>query len=274
MITFPNCKINLGLNIVARRTDGYHDILTLFYPVNLTDILEIVPAQNGETTLNITGNAVDCPMEQNLVIRAYRLLQTEFNLPPVEIHLHKHIPDGAGLGGGSSDAAATLRILNEMFNLGLNEEQLATRAATLGADCPFFIYNRPMLASGIGDILTPAKLSLRGHTIVLAKPDINISTREAYAAITPAMPEHTPEQITAWPIQQWDGHLTNDFENSVFPLHPTLWQLKLNLLGAGAQYAAMSGSGSTIYGIFENDKLAQDAALTLTSCRTFVIPMT
>src|SRR3712207_6661803 len=162
MISFPNAKINLGLNVVERRSDGYHNIETVFYPVNLTDVLEIVPGKEAKTTLSCHGRAVDCPIEKNLVMKAYRALEAEFQLPPIDIHLIKHIPDGAGLGGGSSDAAFMFVMLNEMFMLGLSREELAVRATRVGADCPFFIYNHSMLGTGIGDILTPVRVQLAG----------------------------------------------------------------------------------------------------------------
>ena len=256
MITFPNAKINLGLNIVARRADGYHDLETVFYPVPLTDALEIVTADGDEPHLYCYGRPVDCAPEKNLVMRAYRLIQEEFDVPAVDIHLYKRIPDGAGLGGGSSDAAHTLTMLNEMFHLGLPQQSLAERAARLGADCPFFVYNRPMLAQGIGDELSPVDVSLKGRTLVLVKPPVSVSTAEAYAQVTPAAPATPVSTIITWPVELWDGQLVNDFEPSVFARHPDLWRIKLLLLEAGADYAAMSGSGSAIFGIFKTDILA------------------
>lgn len=269
MITFPNAKINLGLNIVERRPDGYHNIETVFYPVPLTDILEIVPAD--ELSLSCHGNPVDCPPEKNLAMKAYRLLQQDYDLPPVAIHLYKHIPDGAGLGGGSSDAAHVLMMLNRMFDLRLTDEQLAARAVTLGADCAFFIYNRPMLATGIGDVLSPIDLSLKGKTLLLVKPPVGVDTRTAYSRVTPAAPAMSLGKTVAMPVSAWDGLLTNDFEASVFAALPQLWLIKARLLDAGAQYAAMSGSGSTVFGIFDNDKLAEEAADTFADCATFVL---
>ncbi|MEE1297195.1 MAG: 4-(cytidine 5'-diphospho)-2-C-methyl-D-erythritol kinase, partial [Muribaculaceae bacterium] len=172
MITFPNAKINLGLNIVRRRTDGYHDIETIFLPIALKDVIEIVPAKGNNSTLTTYGRAINCPTEKNLVMKAYRALETEFNLSPVDIHLHKNIPDGAGLGGGSSDAAFTMLMLNSMFELNIPKADLAARAAKLGADCAFFIYNTPMMATGIGDILSPIEVSLHGKALLLIKPDV------------------------------------------------------------------------------------------------------
>lgn len=259
MITFPNAKINLGLNIVSRRPDGYHNLETVFYPVTLTDVLEMVPSSDGETHLQCYGRPVDCPPEKNLVMKAFRLMERHYAVPAVDIHLYKHIPDGAGLGGGSSDAAHTLLMLNEMNNLQLPQERLAELAATLGADCPFFIYNRPMFACGIGDEFQPADLSLSGRALLIVKPSVSVATAEAYSHVTPAQPLTSVAEITTWPVEMWDGQLVNDFEPSVFALHPELWNIKLKLLEAGADYAAMSGSGSALFGIFKTDKLAQAA---------------
>lgn len=273
MITFPNAKINLGLNIVERRPDGYHNIKTVFYPVPLTDVLEIVPADGGETTLTCYGNPVDCPPEKNLVMKAYRLLQERCGLPPVAMHLYKHIPDGAGLGGGSSDAAHALMMLNRMFELGITDEDLATMAATLGADCAFFIYNRPMLATGIGDVMSPINVDLKGRTLLLVKPPVGVDTRTAYSRVIPQTPTLALPDIICRPVEAWDGLLVNDFEPSVFAALPQLWLIKASLLDAGADYAAMSGSGSTVFGIFDNDKLAETAADTFTDCATFVLQL-
>ena len=271
MITFPNAKINLGLNIVERRPDGYHNIETVFFPIPLTDILEIVPAD--EVSLTCYGNAVDCPPEKNLVMRAYRMMQERFDLPPVAIHLYKHIPDGAGLGGGSSDAAHTLLMLNKMFDLGLGDDELASMAVKLGADCAFFIYNRPMLATGIGDVMSPVEVSLQGKTLLLVKPPVGVDTRTAYSRVVPAPATVNLAHTIAQPVESWDGLLVNDFEPSVFAALPQLWLIKANLLDAGAEYAAMSGSGSTVFGIFNSDKLAEAAADNFADCATFVLQL-
>ena len=274
MITFPNAKINLGLNIVERRPDGYHNIETVFYPVPLTDVLEIVPANEGdETTLTCYGNKVDCPPEKNLVMKAYRLLQEQYDLPAVAMHLYKHIPDGAGLGGGSSDAAHALVMLNKMFSLGLSDRELAAHAVTLGADCAFFIYNHPMMATGIGDVLSPINVNLKGQTLLLVKPAMGVDTRTAYSRVKPQPSAMPLTEILSLPINSWDGLLVNDFEPSVFAALPQLWLIKARLLDAGAQYAAMSGSGSTIFGFFGSDKLAVAAADTFTDCATFVLTL-
>lgn len=273
MIAFPNAKINLGLNVVQRRPDGYHNIETVFYPVPLTDILEFVPASSGETTLTIHGNAVDCPTDKNLVMRAYRLLQRHYDIEPMEIHLYKRIPDGAGLGGGSSDAAHTLTLLRQMCRLDITDCQLAAMAATLGADCAFFVYNRPMAATGIGDVLTPLEVNLRSKWLLLVKPPVSVSTAQAYSRVVPATPAQWACEVVTWPIDQWDGALVNDFEPSVFALLPQLWGIKTDLLQAGARYAAMSGSGSTIYAIFDDAKVAEQAGDKFADCATFVLEL-
>jgi len=271
MITFPNAKINLGLNIVERRPDGYHNIETIFYPIPLTDVLEIVPADNGETSLTCYGNPVDCLPEKNLVMKAYRLLQERFALPPVAIHLYKHIPDGAGLGGGSSDAAHALIMLNKMFDLQVPDNELAAMAVTLGADCAFFIYNTPMMATGIGDVLRPVNVNLAGQTLLLVKPPVGVDTRTAYSRVTPHAPSMALDEVIGMPVDAWDGLLVNDFEASVFTALPQLWLIKARLLDAGARYAAMSGSGSTVFGIFNDDKLAEQAADNFADCATFAL---
>lgn len=254
MITFPNAKINLGLYVESRRPDGYHNISTVFYPIPLNDVVELVPSDRTE--LFCYGNPVDCPPEKNLAMKAYRLMEREFNLPAVAIHLYKHIPDGAGLGGGSADASAVLSTLNAMFRIGLTEKELAGRAARIGADCPFFIYNRPMAARGIGDMLTPSEIDLTGHTIVVVKPEAHISTAEAYSGVVPRVPETDIETIVRRDISEWRESLRNDFEPTVFRRYPELAAIKRALYEAGATYAAMSGSGSAIFGIFGNDNLA------------------
>ena len=214
MVTFPNAKINIGLSITRRREDGYHDLETLFYPIDLCDVLEIVPTKNNETTLTITGIAVDGDIEKNLVMRAYRLLQSQYNLPAVDINLHKVIPFGAGLGGGSADAAFTLKMLRDMFALPLNDEQLAGMASNLGADCPFFIYNRPLIATGIGDCFASTEFSLKGKFIILVKPSIAVSTAEAYAGVTPQVPQKSLNEKLSSAIDTWRNEVVNDFERA------------------------------------------------------------
>ena len=255
MVVFPNPKINLGLNIVSRRSDGYHNIETIFYPVtSILDVLEIVVAPKGSpTTLTVTGNAIDCPVEKNLVMRAYSLLNQIHSLPNVDIHLHKRIPDGAGLGGGSADAAFMLKALNELFQLGHTQSELSALASTLGADCAFFIYNRPMLGTGIGNDLTPVDVDLSDYEIRMEKPDVSISTKEAYSNVLPAYPEVPLNEIIKRPVEEWRDDLKNDFERSVFPLHPEIAKIKQRNYELGAVYSSMSGSGSAVFGIFKNN---------------------
>jgi 4-diphosphocytidyl-2-C-methyl-D-erythritol kinase len=252
MIVFPNAKINLGLNVVARRDDGYHDIETVFYPVPLCDALEILPAANGETVFTQFGIPVDGSAEDNLVMKAYRLLKTDFLLPAVDIYLRKQIPAGAGLGGGSSDAAFMLKLLNNFAELGLSDDKLEEYASRLGADCPVFIRNRPVFAEGTGNIFSQVDLSLSGYSLVLIKPDIHISTKEAYAAICPHKPDNSIRDIVKTPVAEWKNLLVNDFEEGVFAREPEIGKIKQELYDAGAVYASMSGSGSAVYGIFDS----------------------
>lgn len=271
MITFPNAKINLGLDIIRRRPDGYHDISTVMMPVPWRDILEIVPAAGSETTLTVTGNKVDCPPEKNLVMRAYRLMEERFGLPPVDIYLRKIIPDGAGLGGGSADAAFTLTALRDLFGVEVSDDELAAMAARLGADCPLFVYNRPMLATGTGTTLTPVDVSgLEGKQLVIVKPPVSVPTAQAYSRVTPAEPQVPVMEILSLPVAEWQGRLKNDFEPSVFPLHPMIADIKARLLASGALYASMSGSGSAVYGIFGADILAEQVTDLFPGCHTFV----
>ena len=246
MLLFPHAKINLGLNVLRKRSDGYHDIETLFYPVtDLCDVLEIVPADSFEM------HAYNARIEgENLCEKAWRLLHDRFGIPPVAIHLYKKIPMGAGLGGGSSDAAFTLRGLNDLFGLRLPQDDLAALAAQLGSDCAFFIYNRPMLARGRGEILTPLRFSLEGRRLAVFPQQVFVSTREAYAGITPREPALHIESIVKRPVAEWEGLLVNDFEATVFARHPELAAAKQRLYDDGALYAAMSGSGSALYAIY------------------------
>lgn len=271
MILFPNAKINIGLNIISKRSDGYHDIETIMYPVPWCDILEIVPASGTETTLTVTGRTVACPPEKNLVMKAFRALDSHIPLPPVDIFLHKIVPDGAGLGGGSADAAFTLVALNDLFNLDLGKEQLAEIASGIGADCPFFIYNVPMLATGTGTNLAPVDFSLKGYRIAIVKPAVSVPTAEAYAGVTPKSPEFPlMESATKNPCG-WAGKVANDFEASVFERHTEIAAIKESLIALGAVYAAMSGSGSAVFGIFpeECDNLADSLESAFPGCDIF-----
>lgn len=250
MIAFPPCKINLGLHILAKRPDGYHDLETCFYPVPWTDILEIIPSDT--LRFESSGNNIPGNPDDNLCLKAYRILAKDFKLSPVSIHLHKVIPSGAGLGGGSSDGAYTLRLLNEIFSLGLSLEKLMAYAATLGSDCAFFIQDHPMIGSGRGEILHEASVSLTGKFLILVKPEVHVSTAEAYAGVVPQQPAEPLENIfERHALPSWKKVLKNDFEGSVFSKHRLLHDLKEMLYDNGAVYASMSGSGSSLFGIFD-----------------------
>jgi len=252
MITFPNAKINLGLDITERRADGYHNIETVFYPISITDALEMVKTDGAEYEFHQSGIVVDAPIEKNLITKAYRLLQKDFELPAVEVFFHKAIPFGAGLGGGSADAAFMLKMLNELAELRLTDEQLEAYAAKLGADCAFFIKNKPVFAYGIGDKFKNINLSLKGKYIVLAKPSVGVSTAEAYAGIIPQKPNVSLfDVVQNEPISEWKKYVKNDFEKSVFQKYPQIGEVKELFYQKGALYASMSGSGSSVYGIFE-----------------------
>ena len=274
MILFPNAKINLGLRVLNRRPDGYHELMTVMMPVPWQDVLEIVPARAGApVSLTVTGRTVDCPTEKNLVMKAYRALEAELgSLPPAEMYLQKNIPDGAGLGGGSADASFTLVGLNEVFGLGLTRGQLARVAAGVGADCPFFVYNETAYCTGTGTTISAGvHIDLSAYTIVVAKPQgETVSTAEAYAAIRPCGRAAAPVDVLGLDISLWPEMLVNDFEASVFPRHPRIASLKRHMTDCGARYAAMSGSGAAVFGIFDNDNLAQHAADTAADCDTFV----
>lgn len=256
MLTFPNAKINLGLNIVGKRPDGYHNLETVFYPIPLQDALEITPMEESKEqkyALHLLGQEIAGPIEENLVVKAYQVLDLDFDLPPIDIHLFKHIPSGAGLGGGSSDAAFALKMLNEIYELGLEIAQLESYATRLGADCAFFVQNKPTYAEGIGNIFSPLDLSLKGYRLWLLKPDIFVSTRDAFAQIKPRRPEVSAKEILLHPVEEWRECLFNDFEESVFPLFPRIAEMKNELYRLGALYASMSGSGSSVYGLFSSD---------------------
>lgn len=252
MLVFPNAKINLGLHITEKRSDGYHNLETIFYPIPLEDALEINPAKdnNHKFTLHQSGIVIDGKPEDNLVAKAYQMLDERFNLPPIDTHLYKHIPSGAGLGGGSADAAFMLRLLNENFSLGLSIEELEDYAARLGADCAFFIQNKPTFAEGIGNIFSPIKLSLKGYRLVLIKPNVFVSTKAAFSLIKPRKPIYSLKEIIACPVTEWKDLMANDFEESVFPQYPEIGEIKEDLYQRGAVYAAMSGSGASVFGLF------------------------
>jgi 4-diphosphocytidyl-2-C-methyl-D-erythritol kinase len=264
MVIFPNAKINLGLHVSKKRVDGYHDIETVFYPVppsthtsgRFSDVLEVLENHDSDTdTLNVTGNGnlTEIPQNDNLVIKALQLIRATHNVPPLKIHLHKTIPSGAGLGGGSSDAAHMLMLLNKQFNLGLSTDTLMQKASTLGADCAFFIHNKPVLATGIGDEFAPVNISLKNMWLMIVAPPIAISTPESYRAITPQKPEKELKTILNNPVETWRYTLINDFEPNAFSKHPELATIKNSLYKQNAVYVSMSGSGSAIYGIFEEE---------------------
>lgn len=253
MILLPNAKINLGLNVVRKRPDGYHDLETVFYPIPLYDRLEVTPLEGTEPyRLVMDGNAIEGTAEDNLVIKALRLLQKEgFNIPAVQINLTKQIPSGAGMGGGSADAAFMLRALNELFCLQISIPKLEEYAARLGADCAIFIQNKPVYAEGIGNVFTEIDLDLRGYYLVVIKPDIFISTKAAFSQIRPSASVNSLLDIIKRPVEEWKDFMYNDFEKSVFPQFPEIARLKQQLYDNGALYAAMSGSGSSLFGIFK-----------------------
>jgi 4-diphosphocytidyl-2-C-methyl-D-erythritol kinase len=257
MLTFPNAKINLGLHVHRKRADGYHDIDTVFYPVPLTDALEIIPLPPKESTssfpFSLSGAEVKGRLTSNLCVLAYKMLKKDHpQLPKIKMHLHKIIPSGAGLGGGSSDAAFTLVLLNKMFNLGISTEKLMQYAAELGSDCPFFIINRPCFGCGRGEVLQPVDVSLSAYTLIIVNPGIHVDTGLAFLNIIPAVPEKSVKDIiTTFPVERWKDELHNDFEKVIFPRHPEIVDIKDELYRKGAIYASMSGSGSTVYGIFK-----------------------
>ena len=249
MIAFPNAKINLGLRVTEKRQDGFHNIETIFVPIGLRDIIEIIPS--NATTMSFSGLVVDSSPEDNLCMRAYRLFKDEVGCGNVSIHLHKVIPFGAGLGGGSSDAAFTLKILANLFSPEISSRRLKEMAERLGSDCPFFIDNRPSIAYGKGELLQPVSLALKGKYLALINPQLHVGTKEAYAGITPKKPKIPLLELIYEPINKWQNLIFNDFEESVFRQYPAIENLKNELIEMGATYAAMSGSGSTVFGIFE-----------------------
>lgn len=254
MIVFSNAKINIGLNIVSKRPDGYHNLETVFCPINMCDVIEFTENEDSDNLcFSSNGISLDCAASDNLVVKAYNLLKKDFDIPAQIIDLVKNIPTGAGLGGGSGDATFTLKYLNERYSLGLDSERLKSYASRLGADCAFFVENRPVYATGIGDIMEPVELSLKGYYIAVVKPDIFISTREAFAGITPRESEVCLKELVRLPVSEWKNCIKNDFEYSIFPNHKMLQNVKCKLYDMGAEYVSMSGSGSSIYGLFKKN---------------------
>lgn len=279
MILFPNAKINIGLRVLRRRPDTYHDIHTVMVPVPWCDILEMVPASGGQGSFNMPGgDPLGIPPGKNLVLKGIRALEKFIGceLPPLDIYLKKEIPNGAGLGGGSADASFAIKGANEMFELGLSDEQMAAVAKTVGADCPFFIYNRPMLAEGIGEILAPVDIpSLNGLTVLIAKPQAEaVATPAAYAGTSPCeLPEGASLAASlAAPVAEWknDALIYNDFEDSIFPIRPQVATLKQSISQGGALYTSMSGSGASVYGLFSDSTAAQATFDHLPHCERFI----
>lgn len=258
MIIFPIAKVNLGLNVVERRPDGYHNLQTVFYPVGIQDALEIFPMaedfpSEADCDIKVSNIPIEGDEQRNLVARAYQLLKQDFpNLPRLHVHLYKGIPTQAGMGGGSSDASAMLRLLNTSFQLNLSDEKLISYASKLGADCAIFILNRPAYAEGIGEKLYPMDIDLSGWYMAVVRPDIPVPTKEAFARIKPHFPQKCCRDIVMQPVETWKEELVNDFEESVFALHPELAAIKERLYQLGATYAAMSGSGSALFGLFRH----------------------
>ncbi|MFN4145626.1 MAG: 4-(cytidine 5'-diphospho)-2-C-methyl-D-erythritol kinase [Runella sp.] len=251
MVVFPNAKINIGLKITEKRTDGFHNIASCFYPVGWSDVLEIVPAENFE--FSSSGIPIPGDSSQNLCVKAYQLLQKDFDLPPVQMHLLKIVPIGAGMGGGSSDAAFALKLLNAYFSLAISDEKLKNYARQLGSDCAFFIQNKPTFCYEKGDQFEDISLSLKGKHIVLVYPNLHISTAEAYAHVKPQIPTTDLRKSLQKPLTEWYSEIHNDFEEGLFARYAILPQIKNRLYDLGAIYASMTGSGSTIYGIFEKE---------------------
>jgi len=251
MVDFPNAKINLGLNIIGKRPDGYHNIETVFYPVPFRDVLEIIPAPDDIFSFHTSGLMIPGNNRNNLCTKAYYLLRDDLSLPPIHMHLHKLIPVGAGLGGGSSDGAFTIKLLNEIFDLRLSTEQMQDYARKLGSDCAFFIENRPLFGYEKGDRFSHVSLNLSGYHIAVIVPDIHIATVEAYAMVTPGIPEISVTETIKEPLEKWKQLLVNDFESTVFSRYPVIREVRDGLKDCGAIYAGMSGSGSAVYGIFK-----------------------
>lgn len=250
MIVFPNAKINIGLNITGRRPDGYHNLETVFYPVKIFDALEVI--ESPELSFESSGLHIPGRADDNLCIKGYHLLKKDFpKLPPAKIHLHKNVPIGAGLGGGSANAAFFIKLMNEKFGLNLDEEEMMDYARQLGADCAFFISNRPVFAFEKGDEFEPVNLDLSAYHIVLVMPDAHVSTAEAYRGVKPAPVKETVYDLVNMPVAVWKKHIRNDFEMHIFNSHPVIRGVKAILFERGALYASMSGSGASVFGIFE-----------------------
>ena len=272
MVVFPNAKINIGLDVLRKRPDGYHDISTVMMPIPWRDILEIVPGKDNYDTLIVTGREICCPPEKNLIIKAVNEFRKYADIPAVDIYLHKVIPDGAGLGGGSADAAFALKAVNETFSQGCGNELLVEIASAIGADCPFFIYNRPMLCEGTGTTLSAFDLRLpESLTLVVVKPDVGVSTKAAYSGVAPSIPDISLQRrLSELDFEEWQRVVKNDFEHSVFPLHPIIAKIKNQLIENGAVYSSMSGSGSSVFAFYKGDIVADRIKSLFPNCDILV----
>ncbi|MEJ6982288.1 4-(cytidine 5'-diphospho)-2-C-methyl-D-erythritol kinase [Pedobacter sp. P351] len=251
MLVFPNAKINIGLSVISRRTDGYHNLETVFYPVKINDALEII--ESDELSFETSGIEIPGYANENLCLKAYSLLKMDFDIPPLKIHLHKRIPIGAGLGGGSADAAFFIRLVNDKFNLGLELAEMEDYARKLGADCAFFIQNKPLFAFGKGDEFQNAEIDLSQYYLVLVMPPVHVSTGEAYRGVKLHQPDESLKELVKLPVSEWKSKIKNDFEESIFKNHASIRGVKAALYDAGALYASMSGSGASVYGVFQNE---------------------
>ena len=252
MIIYPISKINIGLQVTEKRPDGFHNLETIFYPIQIRDALEVVVADTFD--FKITGLEIDGDPMQNLAVKAYELLKPDYQLPSVQIHLHKNIPTGAGLGGGSSDAACMLTLLNEMFNLEIHQEKLMEYALSLGSDCPFFLHGKPVFATGRGEIMEDVDVDLKEYFLILVKPPVHISTAEAYQHIVPQRSRLSLKGLICFSVNKWKGNIQNQFERSIFEIYPEVREIKQTLYEQGASFALMSGSGSAVYGLFRSEK--------------------
>lgn len=255
MISYPNAKINLGLNVIEKRADGFHNLESVFYPIPLSDILEVVVAESNEPKIVASYSGIEIPGDKNdnLCVKAYHLLNNDFDLPAIKFHLHKIIPMGAGLGGGSADASFFILQLNQLFSLGLSYQKMKNYAAQLGSDCAFFIDNVPSFATSRGEVLEPFTVSLKGYFLVLINPGIHVSTKDAFAMLSPAPPKISIKCILEQPIKTWKDNLKNDFEESVFQKFTEIENVKNKLYSSGALYASMTGSGSSVFALFEKE---------------------
>ena len=252
MIVYPNSKINIGLQVTGERPDGFHDLETIFYPIQMRDALEVIESERF--SFKTGGLEIEGDSEQNLVVKAYNLVKSDYSLPPVGIYLYKNIPTGAGLGGGSSDGASMLMLLNELFHLNISKEKLFEYALSLGSDCPFFLYGKPVFATGRGEIMEDVNIDLKDYFLILVKPPVHVSTAEAYRSIVPQKSRLSLKGLIAFSVQRWKGNILNQFERYVFEQYPEIEKIKQVLYDQGALFALMSGSGSAVFGLFRSEK--------------------